>query len=382
MRILLIGEYSRLHNSLKKGLKELGHSVTLVSTGDMFKNYPADISIKPSIFSYKTLPLFIRKVFLRLTKKDLAQWEIGYRFKKILPDLKDFDVVQLINSHSIGTFPNTEIELLKTLFQQNKNVFLMACGDDYPVIKHYLDGNERYHILTPYMENDTLDKAAFSLKYVSESYKTLFDFVYKNVKAVIPSDIDYKLPWESWDKVLPVIPNPLIIPENYHPIKIDERKVVIFLGINTLNYDKKGYRYFEEALGKINKKYSDKVEVKITRNLPFNEYINHITNCDILLDTIFAYDQGYNALEAMARGKVVFTGAEKEFVEHYQLTKPVNINALPDAESIYKELEKLVLNPKLIEEIGKNARMFIEKEHHYKNIAQKYLDAWKGSVSA
>ena len=49
MKILLIGEYSRLHNSLKKGLEELGHKVTLVGTGDLFKNYPVDISIKPTI---------------------------------------------------------------------------------------------------------------------------------------------------------------------------------------------------------------------------------------------------------------------------------------------------------------------------------------------
>ena len=84
MKILLIGEYSRLHNSLKKGLKELGNDVTLIGTGDLFKNYPVDISIKPTIFSYKKIPLLLRKIFLRLTKRDLAEWEIGYKFKKIL----------------------------------------------------------------------------------------------------------------------------------------------------------------------------------------------------------------------------------------------------------------------------------------------------------
>ena len=376
MKILLIGEYSRLHNSLKKGLKELGNEVTLIGTGDLFKNYPVDISIKPTVFSYKPIPLFIRKVFLRLIKKDLAEWEIGYRFKKLLPKLKGYDVVQLINSHSIGIHPNNEINLLQTLFNQNKNIFLMACGDDYPVVKYYLDGHQDYHILTPYMENDTLSNAAFSLKYVNDSYKNLFDYVYNNVKAVIPSDIDYQLPWSSWKKATPMIPNPLMIPESYNPIKIKERKIIIFLGINTLNYEKKGYRLFEEALTMINEKYSDKVTINITRNLPFNEYISHINSCDILLDTIYAYDQGYNALEAMARGKVVFTGAEKEFIEHYKIDNSVNINALPDSLSIFNELENLILNPIKIEETGKNARLFVEKEHNYKIIAEKYLKTW------
>jgi DNA-binding response OmpR family regulator len=39
MKILLVGEYSRLHNSLKEGLNELGHQVTIIATGDHFKNY-------------------------------------------------------------------------------------------------------------------------------------------------------------------------------------------------------------------------------------------------------------------------------------------------------------------------------------------------------
>jgi len=34
---------------------------------------------------------------------------------------------------------------------------------------------------------------------------------------------------------------------------------------------------------------------------------------------VYAYDQGFNALEAMAKGKVVFTGAEKEWLELYNL---------------------------------------------------------------
>ena len=47
MKILLVGEYSRLHNSLKEGLVELGHEVTIISTGDYFKDYPSDIKLRP-----------------------------------------------------------------------------------------------------------------------------------------------------------------------------------------------------------------------------------------------------------------------------------------------------------------------------------------------
>ena len=45
MRILLVGEYSRVHNSLKEGLLKIGHEVKIVGTGDDFKNFPVDFSI-------------------------------------------------------------------------------------------------------------------------------------------------------------------------------------------------------------------------------------------------------------------------------------------------------------------------------------------------
>ena len=55
MKILLIGEYSRLHNSLKEGLEKNGHNVTLVGSGDGFKNYPVDIKLDSYYFNLKLL---------------------------------------------------------------------------------------------------------------------------------------------------------------------------------------------------------------------------------------------------------------------------------------------------------------------------------------
>ena len=97
----------------------------------------------------------------------------------------------------------------------------------------------------------------------------------------------------------------------------------------------------------------------------------------ILLDQVFAYDQGYNALEAMAKGKVVFTGAEAAFLNHYNLqADAVCINALPDENQIASKLAYLIEHPEKLIEISKSARKFIEKEHDYKMIAEKYLACW------
>jgi glycosyltransferase involved in cell wall biosynthesis len=153
-------------------------------------------------------------------------------------------------------------------------------------------------------------------------------------------------------------------------------KIVIFHGINSESYLKKGNDYFEKALAIIEKKYTNQVEIITTRSIPYQEYIKLYNKAHILLDMTYAHDQGYNALEAMAKGKVVFTGAEKEFEMHYGLTQKVNINAKPDVDYLIAELSFLIENPGEIRAISKRARAFIEKEHDYIKIAEKYVNTW------
>ena len=100
MRVLLIGEYSRLHNSLKEGLEKLGHTVVLIGTGDGFKNFNVDIDISSRFFE-STLPRFIKRVVYRLFRIDLPALERGFRFYNGVKDLGRFDVVQLINERAI-----------------------------------------------------------------------------------------------------------------------------------------------------------------------------------------------------------------------------------------------------------------------------------------
>ena len=57
-----------------------------------------------------------------------------------------------------------------------------------------------------------------------------------------------------------------------------------------------------DILNKLENKYQDKVEIIRTIDLEYIEYTKAVENCHILLDQVYAYDQGYNALEAMAIG--------------------------------------------------------------------------------
>lgn len=376
MRILLIGEFSRLHNSLKEGLVALGHEVIIVANGDGFKNYPVDLSTKAKWCETK-LGNIPRQLIFRLTKFDIARIEFGVRFYLHLDKLKNFDVVQLINESPIQTTPRFERFLLKKLFAQNKKLFLLCCGVDYLVAMHLIEKKERYSIMNPYFENSKSKKEfSYILNFLSNNHKKTHDLVYQNIVGVICSDMDYLLPMQKHPKYLGLLPNPINTDAiEFSELKIED-KIIIFLGINRGTYYTKGIAFFEKALEIIKVKYSSKIEIIIAENLPYLTYINQYNRAHIILDQVYSFDQGYNALEAMAKGKVVFTGAENEFTQYYNLTEKVTINALPDVDYLINELEHLINNPNEIIAIGTRARNFIEKEHNYIEVANKYLSKW------
>ena len=377
MKILLIGEYSRLHNSLKEGLQKNGHKVTLLGSGDGFKNYPVDIKIDSIFFNLKLFKLFA-KLIDRLFKISLNELEMYYKANKIISDLKGYDVVQLINENAFRTLPSLEILLIKTLMKNNEKLFLLSCGVDQKSVEHSLNSKFKYSILTPYFENPSLKKSfKHILKYNTREYVKLHEFILANANGVISSDIDYHIPYIKEKKYLGLIPNPINLDKiKYKKIKSID-KIKILHGVNSKNYIKKGNVFFNKALKAIENKYDNKVEIITTTDLDYNEYIKSVENCHILLDQVYAYDQGYNALEAMAIGKVVFTGAEKEWLELYNIKEnSVAINALPDHTKIIESLEWLINNPSKIMEISANAREFVEKNHNYISIAEHYEKVW------
>lgn len=379
MKILLLGEYSRLHNSLKEGLEAIGHEITIVGCGDKFKKFPVDFSIYARMCNNNKIANFLFKSIRKVFGLDFEKIEKAIRFYLLLPKLKDFNHVQLINSDAIETYPILSRFLYKKLFKKIKSRSLLICGDEVPVVDYWFQKELKYSVLTPYFEDNSLENQfRFPLKYRKENYRKTFHWLKENCQNLITSDLDYEIPMQKLGFTTTFIPNPINTNQIvFQPLEnID--KIIIFLGINRLSYLKKGIIYFEKALEIIQKNHADKVEIIVTENLPYNEYILQYNKAHILLDQVFAYDQGYNALEAMAKGKVVFTGAETEFLNMYQLHEDeVCINALPNENKIAAKLSFLIEHPEKIFEISKNARNFIEKEHHYQTIATKYLACWE-----
>lgn len=381
MKILLVGEYSRLHNSLKEGLLVLGHEVTLIGCGDYFKDYPVDIKLSRTYTS--GISKIWKHLIYRIFNIDVASISIKRQFYKHGEALKGYDIVQLINESPFGIAAKDELELVRFLKAHNPKLYLLSCGTDYISVKYAFEKKFRYSILSPLFEQKVTKKEFGPvLKYLSPSFKKLHDEVMDMVEGVIATDLDYHIPMEGHSKYLGLIPNPINVDKiKFIPLTVSDC-LVIFHGINRKNYFKKGSDYFEAALSEVKKKYGEKVHVITTTDVPYAEYINAYDRAHILMDQVLGFDQGYNALEAMAKGKVVFTGAETEWLQKYRLKEDtVAINAVPDTDVLLEKLSYLIEAPQQLVELSKNARAFIEKEHHYIDIAGRYIKVWNtGSI--
>lgn len=375
MKILLIGEYNSSHRFLKNGLTQLGHDATVVGFRDGFKKVTVDIEIIPFFKKYWLLNQ-LRKVTQKLTRIDLHSISVLLQIKRL--KLTGYDVVQFINEIPFECSAGVETKIFDLLRRQNKKLFLLSCGDDYISITYADNQIPKYSILSAYFDKKVpKSHFSYSYKYLEPEFKKLHQHIFKHINGVLASDLDYHLPLKEHPKYLGMIPNPINLEEfNYNLPDLGD-KIVIFHGVNSSNYYKKGNDIFEAALEIISSKYQDKINIITVRSLPYKEYINSYDKAHILLDQVYAYDQGFNALEAMAKGKVVFTGAEQEWLNWYNLEEDtVAINALPNTTSIADKLEWLILNPTKIIEISRNARKFIEQEHDHISSSKKYLAKW------
>ena len=84
-----------------------------------------------------------------------------------------------------------------------------------------------------------------------------------------------------------------------------------------------------------------------------------------------------NPLLAMSKGIICIGGGEPENYEIINETqlRPI-INVEPTYDSVYHELELLVLNPDRIPQLKRQSVDYVAKHHDYLKVARQYLDFW------
>ena len=173
------------------------------------------------------------------------------------------------------------------------------------------------------------------------------------------------------------IPFPIKLPDSYHTDKAQTSKVVIFIGINRQRSAYKGTDIMLRAAQDVQQKHPDKMQLVKVESAPFAEYQKLMEGSDAILDQLYAYTPSMNPLLAMSKGIICIGGGEPENYEIINETelRPI-INVEPTYDSVFHELEQLVLHPNRIPELKRQSVEYIRKHHDYHKVAQQYLDFW------
>jgi hypothetical protein len=80
-----------------------------------------------------------------------------------------------------------------------------------------------------------------------------------------------------------------------------------------------------------------------------------------------------NPLLAMSKGIICIGGGEPEnydIIGEHELRPIVNVE--PTYESVYAELEQLVLHPERIDELKRQSVAYVRRHHEYLKVARQY----------
>ncbi|MGF1697565.1 glycosyltransferase [Vibrio lamellibrachiae] len=353
MKILLVGDFSGFHLALSEGLKELGHQVMLVSSGDGWKNIDSDLSINSRSTSVLVNKLERNlKPFLNLNK------------------MSGYDIVQFVNVKPLSCSLFTNYILAKFLKKINGKLVLSACGSDsyyWTSGREHLEYSPHKDVLK-YDEGNGywLDKRAID---INNKMVSLSD-------GIIPVMFEYEHAYRNEKKLLPVIPLPVNLTRIKYLPNVAREKIKFYHGINRIGF--KGTKYIEQAFKRLGLDYSDRASFNIKGRMPYNEYLNYIKSVNVIVDQTSSYSCGMNGLLSMASGKVVFSGAEKESLKSLGISESPIVNIRPCEEYIYSITSDFINSNPNIEERGYQSRDFVEKNHSHIDIAEKYVRQWLG----
>lgn len=363
MRILLLGEYSNVHWTLAEGLRQLGHEVTVASNGDFWKDYPRDID---------------------LTRRPgrLGGIRLLARIYSLLPRFRGYDVVQLVNPLFFELKAERLFPVFRYLRRHNRKVVLGAMGMDWYWVHTCI--NDKPLRYSDFNIGDQLRNDPSAVReqadWLGTSKERLNKLIAQECDGIVTVLYEYHVCYQRYfPEKTRFIPLPIKTPSkppqgeaSKSPLR-DDWRVSLFIGISRERSAYKGTDIMLRAAEDIVAKYPDRVVLRKAEGLPFSEYQRLMDGSDAILDQLYSYTPSMNPLLAMSKGIICIGGGEPENYEILGETelRPI-INVQPNYESVFHELEQLVLHPEHIPELKQQSVEYIRRHHDYLKVARQY----------
>ena len=382
MKILLIGEASFLHNTLKKGLVERGHRVTTMSDGNGWHDAPRDIDLRRNGRWGK-----------------LGGLRVVWQLLRHLPQLCGNDVVQIHNYQFVPLMYRWNTLLLRFLKLTNRRVVKGCFGDDPQIFRRQAQGVPAYSdtYWNGQLQNadQHRDRIAEVIEHGAEaSWRKTTHMADALVACLYEYWLDYNEP--PYAAKLHYIPLPIECeemvkclgndtPSPSHPNDSQlstlnsqlapSHPLTILIGLQPKRDFMKGAMKIATFVEEVARRHPGKMQIKYVEGVPYDEYMHLLAEADVLVDQLYSYTPSMNSLAAMARGTVVIGGGEEEYYEFIgedTLRPIINVRPdVPDEENI-TAIERALFTDGMLERMAQESIQFVHKYHDYRLVAKQY----------
>lgn len=363
MKILFIGDYSNMHATLATQLRRMGHQADVMSDRCGYLDSHTDI-------------------FLERKKGIFGGVKYLFDLFSLLPRIKGYDAVQLINSNFLKLRPGKLKYFFDRIKEQNGKIFLSLAGNDYFFVKACNDA--RMFRFSEFRIGDKptefLDaKPNHMYGWISNINKDWSHYLYEKIDGAMSVLPEYDMAAREilGDKLtftnLPIDLRVL----DYSPLEKDG-PLRLFIGIREGMEIQKGTKMLLTKARNLEKDFPGKVEVTTVSNLPLKTYLNEMRKSDIVLDQFYSYSPAMNALYAMAQGRVAASGAQPEYYDYLgnDYDRPI-IPLSPTDSPFEQQLIRFIDKREELFTMSRNGRRLVEEQNDAKLVAQKFLEAYE-----
>lgn len=363
MKVLLVGEFSNVHNTLQQGLRELGVAVDTLNAGDGYKKFHSDIK-----------PLVIRNDFLRKYYNEVLAHYLS----------RKYDVVQFMHECEWGRVPGLNLKTAVSLARNARLSVLLSAGCNWEYFKY---GKEKLGI-APCEECLKYDCKGQCYKvhqchhYHNSVERKVQYAMQKNVHVIVPMDYEYDVCEKSGPfagKVAHSIGMPIktAVQGTFAPID-PSKKLVIYHPLNRKGF--KGTVMIEKAFEILRERFGETVEFVIEGGIPYEQYTQLIRRVDIIVDQKNCVTFGMASLQAMAEGKILITGNYRSKIsdpEYAYLKQAPAFELGTTVEEIVNNVTDVITKQCEFNTLRAKGAAYVKAHHDYIKIARQFLGLYE-----
>jgi glycosyltransferase involved in cell wall biosynthesis len=138
-------------------------------------------------------------------------------------------------------------------------------------------------------------------------------------------------------------------------------------------YYSKGSNFVLDDFMKLEKKWGDKIELKLLQKVSNEEYLEELSRADILVDQLVWGWYGVAAQQAMQMGKVVLCYLSSDRIQFVPGLPIVNVNKF----TLFDTLDNLIHDRALLRELGDASAEFYRNYHSPEVVAREVLTIYR-----